>query len=104
MNDRRARAAQRRAERVHLREQAAGEPVLRRVDGGEVPRREDRGRDEPAGAEAGAQDAPARRPLIVQAGLEVPPVERLLWKRDDEELAEHLVGGVDRLDRQREVR
>jgi hypothetical protein len=28
MNDRRARAAQRRAERVHLREQAAGEPVL----------------------------------------------------------------------------
>ena len=75
----------------------------RDVDRGDVTDGEDRGGDEPPRSEGGPEDAPARRPLVVEPRLEVAAVEGLLGQRDDEELAEDLVRGLRRLHREREV-
>src|SRR5262249_24351136 len=61
---------------------------------------EDGARDEEAGADTCAENSPSRCPDIVEARLKVSPIERFFWQRDDDELAQDLIGRVDGLRRE----
>ena len=61
----------------------AGDGIVRKCPSAKMSERH-----EQPGADVGTEDAQPGRPRVVEAGLEIPAVERLFGQRDEEKLAE----------------